>query len=85
MQPVHRPLKLPIQDILQCPLTLIQGIPDGISILAGRPPKKVRLKAEELARRLEQWADSAKPLPSFYAAGVDDDTVEKLEALGYVE
>jgi arylsulfatase A-like enzyme len=53
------------------------------NLLADAGPE-LRELATRLGHRLEAWAASARPLPSRFAATPQDDTLERLRALGYV-
>lgn len=47
--------------------------------------KRWRSKAAALRDHLETWAASAKPLPTHFEQGRAEETLERLEALGYLE
>jgi arylsulfatase A-like enzyme len=53
------------------------------NLLIGAAPE-LRVKADELRSRLDQWADSARPLPTRFATEKREETVEGLKALGYL-
>ncbi len=49
------------------------------------PDAKLTRIAKDLRQLYQEWASSARPLPSHFDRTRRDDTIEKLRALGYID
>jgi len=58
--------------------------PNEQTDLLVRGSREVAERAEEMRRKLEEWAASARPLPAEFDEEHRDETIERLRALGYL-